>query len=500
MEFCYELLKGLPAYTGGNTSVGLYDAGRGLEDDRVVEALPLPIDNGASMTAEEFKAAVDALIRACGGVWENSPSGRLSVKVFFNQRVWQLRHENGTVTAFCVDEYMPTETADGAHLRAVIHTNADEFAAYIDRLKDAGFAVTFENAIEGNLYRELKKDGRRLYAYYTAGDGTARFIDDTVGHGIVGFGYRAEGAAGATELYQYALRQAWRVNGSVTDCGMLYVLKLSDGSLFLVDGGAYEQATDEAVEHLYAFLRERTATKAGDKLRIAGWFCTHAHNDHMDLFGKLLRLHHEEIDLERVLFNFPSSRHYRLSPLVYTCINRIRKYYPHVRYLKPHSGHSFTLADATFEVLHTHEDYMSLGCDELPEDFNDTSTVVKVTFEGKTFLILGDTNRAGEAQLLRHYTADTLKVDIVQAAHHVFNMLYYLYEVTDPTYILAPTRPESKTNHDRVKYRRLILSRDEDKVYFSSEAGTVGFAVREGALEPIYHDVLHGGDFDGSDL
>ena len=45
---------------------------------------------------------------------------------------------------------------------------------------------------------------------------------------------------------------------------------------------------------------------------------------------------------------------------------------------------------------------------------------------GSKTLMLGDFNKIGEAQLLKHYSEDTLKADIVQAAHHLFNMLYYI--------------------------------------------------------------------------
>lgn len=500
MELCKSPFEGLPPYPNGKPSVAVYYAGNGLYDDRACQETPLPLENGVTMTAEAFMQTVDQLAGQYHRVWENAPEGCLGAKLYIDQRIVQLRHEGTTVQAYYVDDYLPSAKEEGTLLRTVIQTDATTFLDYMDGLKTIGFVVTFENAIEGNFYRELQKGGRRLYAYYTAGDSTARFVEDTVGCGIAGFGYHTVDKTGSTEIYQYALRQSVRVDGHVTDCGMLYVVKLSDGAFFIVDGGAYEQATDEAVAHLYAFLRERVSVKDGNKLRIAAWFCTHAHNDHMDLFGKLLRLYHEEIDLERVIFNFPSSRYYRLSPLVYNGINRIRRYYPDVQYLKPHSGHSFQLADVRFDVLHTHEDYMALGCDEIPADFNDTSTVIKVAFDGKTFLLLGDINTTGETALLRHYTPRILKVDILQAAHHIFNMLYYLYDVTDPTYILAPTRPDTRTNHDRIKYRRLALSRNEDTVYFSSEAGTVGFAVREGALVPIYHEALHGGEYDGSDL
>ena len=500
MSLKTELLPGLPPYAGGKTSINVYNAGGGLYDERTIDAsLPIPIEDGSVMPIGAFKTLINSLLKTYGGRWERCPETILSAKIFFNQRLLQVRYEKATgkITAFYADDYVPQKEDRSSYLRAVIKTKAEEFLNYIDALKAEGFEVIFENKLEENLFYELKKDDRLIYGYFTQGDRTARFIDDKVSCSINEFGYETPSVEEATEVYQYALKQSERVDGIVTDCGMLYIIKLSDGSLFVADGGAIEQATDETVETIYQFMREKAS---GDKIRIACWFCTHAHADHMILFAKLLRQYHEDIDLQRVMFNFPSSEYRIFEPQCYLTINRINQYYPHVTYLKPHAGQSFMLSNAQFEILQTHECYTAYGCNEMPEDFNDTSTVLKITFDGKVFLMLGDVNKIGEAQLLKHYSEATLKSDLVQAAHHLFNTLYYIYDIAEPEYILVPTRVESKTNHDKGKYARLVLSRTDDQVFFASDEGTHGFAVRGGKLTRIYHDKLHGGEYDGSDM
>ena len=499
MDLNKELLTGLPLYEGGKASINLYNAGAGLYDERRIENLPMPIEDGSVMPIGAFKTLIKELQETYGGRWERCPESILSAKIFFNQRMLQVRYEKATgqITAFYADDYMPVSEDRSSYLRSVIKTTATEFVRYINVLKADGFEVIFENKLEDNLFCELKKDDRLIYAYFTQGDRTARFIDDRVSCPINAFGYETSNTPGSTEVYQYALKQSERVDGIVTDCGMLYIIKLSDGSLFVVDGGAIEQATDAFTEIVYQFMKEKSG---GDQIKIACWFCTHGHADHMVLFGKLLRLHHEEIDLQRVMFNFPSIEYRRMEPQCYLTINRINQYYPNVKYLKPHAGQSFMLSSTKFDILQTHECYTAYGCDETPLDFNDTSTVLKITFDDTVFLMLGDVNKIGEAQLLKHYSEDTLKSDLVQAAHHLFNTLYYIYDVAEPEYILVPTRVESKTNHDKMKYARLVLSRTDDQVFFASDEGTHGFAVKDGKLTRIYHDQLRGGEYDGSDM
>lgn len=499
MDLNTELLEGLPMYQGGLPSCQLYNAGGGLYDERKIdESIPMPIEDGSSMPVGAFKTLINDLHKKYAGRWERCPESFLSTKIFFNQRMLQVRYEKATgqIRAFYMDDYVPVKEDRSSLLRSIIKTNAAEFLNYIDVLKAEGFEVIFENKLEDNLFYELQKDDRLIYGYFTKGDRTARFIDDKVSCPINEFGYETENIKGSTEVYQYALKQSERVDGIVTDCGMLYIIKLSDGSLFVVDGGAYEQATDETVATIYQFMK---GLVAGNKIKIACWFCTHAHADHMILFAKLLRLYHEDIELQRVMFNFPSSAYRVFEPQCYLTINRINQYYPNVKYLKPHAGQSFMLSSSKFDILQTHECHTAYGCNEMPEDFNDTSTVLKITFDDKVFLMLGDINKIGEAQLLKHYSEDTLNSDLVQAAHHLFNTLYYIYDIADPEYILVPTRVESKTNHDKMKYARLVLTRTDDQVFFASDDGTHGFAVRDTKLTRIYHDILRGGKYDGSD-
>ncbi len=265
------LLDGLPLYKGGRVSLNLYASGEGLCDSRPQKDSFLPFCNGAFVSKEEFESKVNQLIEQYKGRWENSQEGVLSAKVYLNRRMLQLRHKNGVACAFYVDKYVKGEELKQKFLRSVIETSKKEFLEYIENLKSAGFEIVYQNKIEKNIYFGLKNAQRELYAYFTEGDKTARFIDGSVGTNICDFGYKSN-ADDRCEVYQYALKQASRV-----------------------DGGAYEQATDAAVFEIYSFLRRRAELKDGDKIRIAAWFCTHAHSDHMDMFSKLIRLYHEEL-------------------------------------------------------------------------------------------------------------------------------------------------------------------------------------------------------------
>jgi beta-lactamase superfamily II metal-dependent hydrolase len=116
--------------------------------------------------------------------------------------------------------------------------------------------------------------------------------------------------------------------------------------------------------------------------------------------------------------------------------------YPDARFLKPHTGQSFTLGDVKIDVMFTHEDMVKADTGTLHlRDVNNTSTVMKLTVHGKTFLLLGDLGTSVknpyrpivedmrlEARFLGMYSAKhgsypALESDAVQVSHHAFH--YY---------------------------------------------------------------------------
>ena len=53
-------------------------------------------------------------------------------------------------------------------------------------------------------------------------------------------------------------------------------------------------------------LENLTGKEKGEKIRVSAYLCTHNHDDHMDFFIKLLKRDKDVLDVERVMFNFPS--------------------------------------------------------------------------------------------------------------------------------------------------------------------------------------------------
>ena len=198
--------------------------------------------------------------------------------------------------------------------------------------------------------------------------------------------------------------------------GMSYVVKLCDGSFVCVDGGAYK---DEDMEQLLKFLKEHSD---GAKPRIATWFFTHSHYDHIQLATRFFENYADEVELEAVAYQFPDcgkvSVEIESTEDMKTDIERfeaaIDKSFPNATVYTLHTGQSYYFAGVEVEILRCLDDtylynYFS---------FNDMSAAMRFNFaNGKTAMLLGDCMYHQCGELAQTY-GSYLRSDIMQVAHH----------------------------------------------------------------------------------
>ena len=354
-----------------------------------------------------------------------------------------------------------------------------EFSALCENLEACGLTVSFENSSDSLICLEFYEAGFIVYAYYTYADSTARFIYDVVSSPLFEFSSHAgEEKFADTCLVQYGLTYGPMKRGTTADCGMNYVIRLRDGRLIIIDGGESEQSTDAAIEDFASMLREITGS---EKITIALWFCTHAHNDHMDFFLKYLRLHRQTVSLERVMFNFPSARYIDLMQSNTLMRERLKNYYPDAAFLKPHTGERFNIGGCMVEILLTHEDMMPMSDEKMYRGMNETSTVAKFTFDGCSLLILADIPDPNGIKLTQVYEKNPLECTFLQAAHHMINKVEEVYKNTKADYILIPRwdKTLSGENYD------VLCKYYNSENFIAAGAGTARFFVSDGEIKQI---------------
>ncbi len=396
-----------------------------------------------------------------------------------------------------------TTTSEDCPMMLVTETSDAEFKAYIEKLKAAGFATVYENHTAAHDAYQMKKDETIVYTYLTKLAGEVRIMEDRAGVTVPEFEYVCEGDD--CEIYQYGLYYD-PTNGhseTTTNCGMFYIVKLADNSLFMIDGGHLFQCSVEAVEGMYQFMREITGTKEGEKIRINCWYFTHAHDDHMSACIRLLRTYPGAFDIERVLFNFTAGTVRQGNHEVFVLKEALREFCPDALALKVQTGQTFNLGNAKFEVLYTQQDAVNYPADGGAitytfRDFNCTSPIIKMYVKNGTVMWLGDTNLETEALVAKTVPAEMFKSDVVQVAHHCFNFLTTLYAWIDADYAMLPnTYYGGHVGNNKDKLQDVIDHlADPGNIWYEEQ--TTGFRFADdGKYNVILERPLVGKDHDG---
>lgn len=213
------------------------------------------------------------------------------------------------------------------------------------------------------------------------------------------------------------------------DCGMSYVMRLSDGRFVIIDGNVGEY--DEA-EHLYSVLRSQT--DGAKEPTVAAWFITHPHGDHFGGFTEFCKLYRDRVKIEKVLYHFPT-------PGIFSSEGSDKTEFLRVlgeldtEIITPRTGDIFDFSDAHFEVIFCCEDLYPGPV----KNINDSSFVMTMTLGNYKVLWLGDLQREGSDCICAKVDKKKLKCDILQVGHHGYGGgSDELYRAADPSILLWP--------------------------------------------------------------
>ena len=391
-------------------------------------------------------------------------------------------------------------TDENSKMQVICGVNKNDFENYVKLLKASGARICFENAMGDDRFVGFEYENKQYYAEYYASRSEIRIINDPASLPIDKFAYSFKGDK-TTTVYAYGLyHDPENRNTQITiNCGMIYIIRLSDGSLFVVDGGYIFQHSKEANDGLFNFMYDIADKNEDGKIRISCWYFTHGHDDHTDGCTRLLSRFHDKIALERVMHGFQSrSLCGGMSPSVKDMKETVKTYYPDVKTLKLHTGQKFSLADMTVEVLYATEDVMSAdSLDTMPlRDFNSTSTIVKLTINGKKFMMLGDAGNEIESYTEKYGHPELWKADMVQVAHHCFNHLPKIYEWISAPVASVPIRFFGAHTPDNIhKLLEVLKYVKDDQVYYNGDA-TWAFETTENGFVMTASYPLIGKEFD----
>ncbi len=410
--------------------------------------------------------------------------------------VSQTPYDGGTTVS-----EITAEAHESAWLRTVrtAEPSAD-YERYLAQLGEAGYLTVSERTVGENRFATLQGNGGTVRVSTRVQKGELRVLFDCnrilpselsssaeKGDGAAIYMYGLNMDPGG---YNYRLAPAYNTSGFL-NCGMLFVIRASDGSLIVIDGGASVQMAGGAACSLDRFLHSITGKREDEKIRIAAWFVSHTHQDHLAGFFDFLKERTDRYELERLIVNLPDLTGRETEGCLETLCELsalLAERYPSCLEYKPHTGDEITLGDVRLEVLYTHEDAANAESGVFEsENFNDTTTVLRATVGKMRVLLLGDVDSVAERVLCETVPSGMLSSDIVQVAHHGFYPIDTAYTYADAKIACFPQTEAGCVKNDVMIENTDKVKRYARHLYYSGDVTkTVGFALRGKRICEVY--------------
>lgn len=373
---------------------------------------------------------------------ENADSGKFSLsipyslseqKFTYKSHKWELdfpAYEGGIIKGSC--------PSNDGFLVQITDTTADQYAAYCSKLVSSGYSLKASNEIGGNKYALYTGSKNNVYVYYIDNTKSVRIV--TSGSDVKFPQYFTPESVPSYQKVATTTVTQMELDYKSGSFGMCYIILLEDGTFIVFDGGY--KGNDPA--KLYKTLSELNPRTDG-KIVISAWFLTHEHRDHFNVFRDFCKTYGQKgnkVQVKAAYANFNdecmwgnmtnSANHFLSDSATYKTMSDA---VGGMELITVRTGMEFYICNAKIEILYTEEDHFPNQLN----DFNDTSTVSRVTLAGQTFLFLGDAHWVAQDNMIAMYGAE-LKSDIVQVSHHGWDgSRLELYKLVKPIAAFWPS-------------------------------------------------------------
>lgn len=353
---------------------------------------------------------------------------------------------------------------DGAYMRLIKGAAESDFSKICGECEKLGYTIFQRNDLEENRHASYHGD-MLIHIYFCPSEKSLRVICDP-------FSARFECEEPKYERRCGSALWQFENDHSYIDCGMCYILRCADNSFFIIDSGHFLQPNDH--KRIYRFLRERTSD--GERTVIAGWFFSHAHDDHVSQFVDFIREYGSAVEIERLYYNDAPIDHRDSMSWGESNKKYIRRFEDCARSCKIpaaklHTGQRFFVRNLRFDVLCTQEDVWPQSL----ENFNNTSCVLALEADGTRIIFPGDAADVESDIMTARYTEKTLGCDIMQQSHHGHSGASpeFYRRAKAKTVMFPITKIKFDEEYPKQEANRVACSIAEE--YFIASDGTVEF-------------------------
>ena len=320
----------------------------------------------------------------------------------------------------------------GQGSKTYIKSNAtkDTFMSLCKELEGNGLKKYTSNAIGTNLFATYVTQTQIVHVMFFPNKGQIRTSVDKRGEGLDGFALAGLSGENKYKKTNDSEMIVCDISNADWPGGMCIIYKLADGRFFIVDSGIGGLLSDgrkymgSSSGWIYATLAKHAADPKN--IEVAAWLITHPHSDHagglfdmaLGYYGYKGQKHtvmpkeiKQYVKIDKLIYNAPDNlpdcnrEHW---------IPEIIKQFKIKNVIKAHPGQVFHFADLKFTVFGSLDLIVEQGG---IGNTNHLSLSIKVEFNGKTALLMGDSEAKPNAQLSVIYK-ELLKADILQLAHH----------------------------------------------------------------------------------
>ena len=291
---------------------------------------------------------------------------------------------------------------DGSVLRSWTGKDAGTFRTLCAFLEAQGYTSYSSHAQNGSLFATYCRGSELFHIYYLADTGRLCAVTSDTAAATLPVPVPTGGSEPVT-ITQLCLPIS---SENVYSNGMGYVVRLSDGSFLIWDGGYPGQA-----DQLWQTLVSQNGGEQG--ICIRAWVITHAHADHYSCLSAFAERYAGRVTLERFLVA-PLNRTDAADPFLHTSLPGVAARFEGAQVCVLHTGMRFSWCGLTLEVLLSPEElYINGGV----ADFNNSSVITRLSDGSDSILFLGDALHEVTDRLTALY-GDTLRANQVQVAHH----------------------------------------------------------------------------------
>ncbi len=362
------------------------------------------------------------------------------------------------------NDFLIYDCNDNVSMRLYKDIQADFFEKAINVFFENGFSEYYSRNTESCRFCSLLKNKELVQLVYSYPQNELRIICDDY-TSIPNIIKPEPCGLCPVRLWQF------EVDHSLIDCGMCYIIQCSDYSFFIVDSAHPYSVNDDI--RIYEFLRRKTPAEL--PVRVAGWFFSHGHDDHIGKFMDVFR-YNKDIIIEGLYYNFVSNSHFSSDAWMESTKRFADNFIQEINgqkdipVYKLHTGQRVYIRDLEIDVLCTHEDVFPASL----ENYNDSSTVLMVRIGEDKICFPGDAGGEESAILEARYPNE-LECDIMQVAHHGhFGTSPRFYQMANARVALFAT---TQIKYDE-EYPRYEANRVADALaehLFIASNGTVEF-------------------------